>query len=452
MNIRWMPLIVTGALLAAGLAPATEINQDVPAAASAPAPAHLSLDDAISEALAASPGLQAVGSTAAAAESEAKAARRQRWGTLDGVASYNYFSDDIIVRPISRQLLAGGFASLPFDDQQWHYGVVAEVPLYVGGKLSNGIRIATLSSEKSQALLEGTRWQVRFNVISLYAAAQGLNAVDDALARQIAALESTTSHLELMVEAGKRPDVDRLKVVEELEAARADRAAVLANRRKVGALLLSLMGREPTGRVEVDPLPRAMPKLTEPVADLRAGLDEVSTIRQAQFALEQAESRVGVATSEFLPKFVARGNYMVNAGQSLDRNYNTWAVSLGVLVPLFHGGARVEHRAAAKEKRAAAEHALEKAQLDTAAKLEDGLAKLDAAHIAVHAAEARVAAGTEAARIEQIRYDTGASTIEDLLRARAREQGARADLARARAQALTAGAHINSIVEKEAVL
>jgi len=438
MSFRSIYLLVAGAVLAAGplLAAGT----------------HLSLDDAIAEALAAGPGLQALGSTAEADRREAKAASRRRWGTLDGVASYTYFSDDVIVRPISSQLLAGGFASLPFDDQQLHWGVVAEVPLYLGGKLSNGVKIAKLSAEKSTALLKGTRWQVRFNVISLYSAAQGLDAVDQALERQVSALQTTNSHLELMVSEGKRPDVDRLKVVEELEGARANRAAVRANRLKAATLLLALMGRYPTGHIVVDPLPQTLPGLTETPTDLRASLDQVSTVRQARLTLEQAESGVRLATSEFIPKVVARGNFLVNDGQSLDRTYNTWALSLGVVVPLIHGGARSEHRAAAKERRQAAEHALVKAQLDTAAHLEDALAEFEAAHTAVEAAEARVAAGAEAARIEQIRYDTGAGTIEDLLRARAREEGARSALALARAQALTSGARINSIVEKEAVL
>ena len=131
---------------------------------------------------------------------------------------------------------------MPFDDRQWQWGVVAELPLYLGGKLSNGIRVTELTDEKTAALLEGTRWQVRFNVTSLYAAAESLDAVDAAFERRISALGATESRLELMVAEGKRPDLDRLKVVEELEGARADRAAAQVGRRKAGALLLSLMG------------------------------------------------------------------------------------------------------------------------------------------------------------------------------------------------------------------
>jgi outer membrane protein TolC len=437
MIFRSVLFLLVGAMLAAGQTAAAQV--------------HMSLDETIAEALAGGPGLQAAGSSAEAARLDAKAASRQRWGTLDAVASYNQLQDDVIVRPISAELLAGGFSSLPFDNQQWHWGVVAEVPLYLGGKLSNGIRISKLSAEKSAAILEGTRWQVRFNVTSLYTAAQSLDAIDRALARQISALEATTSSIELMVTEGKRPDLDRLKMIEELEGARANRAAVQANRRKAGATLLSLMGRDPAGGIEVDPLPETLPELTTTPSDLRASIDGTSPVRQAGLELQQADSGVKIATSEYIPRIVAGGNYLVNDGQSLDRSYNTWAVSLGVVVPLFHGGARPEHRAAAKERRNAAEHLVDKTRLDAAARLEDALAEFEAARFAVEAAEARVAVGGEAARIEQIRYDTGAGTVEDLLRARAREEGARSDLARARAQTLTAGARINSIVEREAV-
>jgi outer membrane protein TolC len=274
--------------------------------------------------------------------------------------------------------------------------------------------------------------------------------VGRALDHQIAALESTTTHLELMVAEGKRPEVDRLKVVEELEAARASRAAVASERTRVGALLLSLLGRDPAVGLGVDLLPERLPALVAPPEGLRAELDGASAIRHARLALEQARSGVKVATSEYLPKLVLHGDYMINDGLGLPGTQNTWSVSVGVVLPLLHGGARGEHRAAAREREQAATHALEKARLDAAARLEDALGGLRAAQQAVVAARARVEAGTEVARIEQIRYDAGASTIEDLLRAQAREAEAQAALAGARAGVITAAAHVDSVVEKEA--
>ena len=63
----------------------------------------ISLDDALTEALTSGHGLQALNSTAEAAGHEARAAQRQRWGTLNAVASYRQLQDDVIIRPIDRK-------------------------------------------------------------------------------------------------------------------------------------------------------------------------------------------------------------------------------------------------------------------------------------------------------------------------------------------------------------
>ncbi len=426
--------------------------QEPPAAsAGTAAPTHLSLQDAIHEAMEANPGLNALAHRATAAERDARAAARRRFGEVDAVGWYSRYRDDQIVRPIARELLGGGFGTLPFDRNQLHYGVTFRVPLYLGGKLSSGIAVSRLESERAAALLQGTRWQLRFNVTSLYAAAQTLDLVEQALGRQIAALQKTRKRLDLMVASGKRPEIDRLKVVESLEDARAQREEIRAQRTKVGALLLAVLGRDPSSELEVDPFPERLPDLATPARELRAAMEDTSEVRRARLAAEQASRGVTVARSSFIPSIFAAGNYMQNTAPSIEDPLDTWEVRVGVTVPLFAGGSRVEELHAAREREEAARMAYARTRLEALSRLEDALAAFTAARAKVRAAEARVAAGVEAARIEQIRYDTGAGTIEDLLRARAREEAARAARARARGAVITAGERINSIVEKEAV-
>ena len=420
-------------------------------ATSRSAPARLTLEEALAEARTANRSLKSLGHRRNAARHDAKALARSRWGELGGTFSYSYLNDDQVIRPMSKQLMEFGFLSLPFDRQQLHYGVNYRIPLYLGGRLNNEIKIARLESRKTEALLEGTRWQVRFNVISLYTAAQALDQVLASLDEQLAALEQTRSRLDLMVQQGKRPEVDRLKVVEELEGVKARRAGTAAQRAKVGAMLCSLLGREPTGRLRVDPLPEETPSLDTDRNELRFALQGNSMIRQAQLAIEQGESSVKVARSSFLPKIYAGANYLEHTGATIDRTEETWMAGVTVELPLFVGTSRFQRMDAARERHAAARAALEDAQLKLGAELEDALAQWDAAHANVKSARAQIAAASEAARIEQVRYDTGAGTIEDLLRARAREEGARAALASARGELLTAAARINSLVEQEIV-
>lgn len=410
---------------------------------------HLTLAQAIDEALRANPGLRGSGHQTRAAENEASAASRSRWGGLNAVGSYSYLNDDQIIRPMSSELLAGGFAGAPWDRSQAHYGVSYELPLYLGGKLNNQIQIARLEARKSAELLEGSRWQVRFNVISLYSTAQALDQAEAALDGQIAALTQTKTNLDEMVSLGKRPDVDRLKVVEDLEAAKSDRAGVGADRRRIAALLLSVLGRDPAGDVTVDGQ-LATPAPIDNASSLLPGVvNNNSVIRTANLSAEQASRGVKVARSEFLPKVYAGANYLENTGTTIHRDEETWGATVSVSLPLFEWGSRFSKLKAARARQDAAMEALRQTQLQTEAAWQDALAKFTAAQTNADAAEARVAAGTEAARIEQVRYDTGASTIEDLLRARSREEAARAALASARANLVISAARINTIAEKE---
>ena len=424
----------------------------VGASTNAPPAVHLALSEAIQAALKRNPGLKAAGHQASAATHDASATARGRWGELDSTASYSYFNNHLILAPMYQELLANGLSGLPFDRSQAQYGFVYQFPLYLGGKLNNQIRIARLESRKAEALLEGNRWQVRFNVVSLYSTAQALDQVLASLDAELAALRHTKATLDDMVQLGKRPEVDRLKVVDELEGVNGQRAGAQADRVKVGALLLSVLGRDPAAGVTVDPLAEKSPESAPgEVPGLGAQAESNSAVRGARLAAEQAERGVTVARSDFLPKVYAGASYQDYTGTAIDRSLDIWAATVSVKLPLFEGNARFQRLDAARQRQAAAREALREAQLKVQAELQEALARLDAARTNFTAARAQVAAATEAARIEQVRYDTGASTIEDLLRARAREEGAKAAVASAQAGLVIAGERINTVVEKEVI-
>jgi outer membrane protein TolC len=437
--------------LALGLAPGARPAEQEPSPPSAPPSKadHLSLAETVAEAWRANPGLKALAHRTEAARRDAAATTGTRWGELNLIGSVSRLNDDQILRPMSSQLLVGGMPGLPFDRDQLHYGAVYELPLYVGGRLVNQIKIARLEAQKSALLLEGTRWQVRFNAISLYTACQALDGMQAALDEQIAALERTSARLDEMVTSGKRPELDWLKAAEELAGAQAQRAHLTAERIRVTGLLLALLGRDPTGTLTVDSLPEGSVALAVSPDDLKATLAASSAVHAAHLDSEQADRGVSSARGAFLPKVGVSANFLENTGMTIDRSLETWGVSLGVSIPVFDGNTRYQRLAGARERHRAAQEALVQTQLKVAAELQDALARLEAARTGLAFAQAQVAAGGEAARIEQVRYDTGADTIEDLLRALAREQGAKASLAAAQAGLITAGERINSIAEKE---
>ena len=426
------------------------VRADEPLATPPPAPESvLTLAEAVAEALSRAPALEVAAQQEQAAREKATAARRSRWGEIDAVAGYSHYQDDLVVRPISRQLLAGGFAGLPFDRDQWRYGFTLQLPLYLGGRLSASIAVASLQADQAAALLEGSRWQARFNVTSLYAAAQTLEAVAQAVDANLAALGETQAKLDLAVRVGKRPELDRLKVADELADAQARRASTAADAARVRALLLALLGRDPASGLRLEPL-------SQQRAALEAGRDELRTlalaaspVARATLAAEQARQGVRIAQAAYLPSIAGRASYLWNDAPSVAGTLPTWEVAVGVAYPVFTGRARGAQVAATRHGELAAASALTKARLDQEAQLVEALARWDAAGTALEAGAARVAAAREAARIEQIRYDTGAGSIDDLLRARARELSADAALAQARGDGAVAAARLHAVCEKE---
>ena len=444
-TIGWRE-VVAGLLIAVATGAGTRADEPATPTPSAPT---VTLAEAVAEALAQGPALAVASQQEQEARLKATAARRSRWGQLDAVAGYSHYQDDQIVRPISRQILAHGVAGLPFDRDQWRYGFALQVPLYLGGKLSASIAVASLQADQAAALLEGSRWQARFNVTSLYATAQTLDAVAQAIDANRAALDEARRKLELAVRVGKRPELDLLKVTEELADAHARRASTAADAARVRALLLALMGREPAGALRLEPLSRQRAALVTALDELRTLALAASPVARATLAAEQARQGVTIAHAAYLPSVAGRASYLWNDAPSVAGTLPTWELSVGLSWPVFTGRARGAALAAARHGEQAAASALTRARLDQEAQLVEALARWDAAGTVLDAAAARVAAAREAARIEQIRYDTGAGAVDDLLRARAREVAADAALAQARGDVTVAAARLDTVCEKE---
>ena len=441
---------VAAALLIVGVtASGTRADEPPPPQPVTPTTVTLTLAEAVAEALSRAPALEVAAQQEQAARWKAAAARRRRWGEIDAVAGYSHYQDDQTVRPIARQLLADGFAGLPFDRDQWRYGLTLQVPLYLGGRLSASIAVATLQADQATALLGGSRWQARFNATSLYAAAQTLEAVTRAVDANLAALGETRRKLDLAVRLGKRPELDLLKLADEIADSQARRVTAAADGARVRALLLALLGREPAGSLRLEPLGQQRAALEAGRDELRALALAASPVARASLAAAQAREAVRIAHSAFLPSVVGRASYLRNDAPSVASSLATWEISVGVVYPVFTGRARGAELAAARNDEQAAASALKRARLDQEAQLVEALARLDAAGPALDAAVARVTAAREAARIEQIRYDTGAGAIDDILRARARELSADAALAQARGDGVVAAARLNSVCEKE---
>ena len=412
-------------------------------------PAPLTLPQALEQALAASPRILARDRTAQAADLSATAERRTRLGDLYFEGSYNRLNDDQMLRSIARNMLSEGLGGLPLDRNQVHYGLAAEIPLYLGGQLASKIHLSEIRAEMARQLAAGTRWQVRFNVVSLYTGAVAMRATRAALDAELDALTRTRNRIALMVEAGRRPRIDLLEIEEQFQEVTAQRAGAEAGLTRLRALLAATIGTSPRQLPPLAGLAPDPPVLRADPEDLPRCVAAASTLERADLGRQAAEQEIRFARGSLLPHLVAQGDYTVHRAPSVDPSLDTWRATLAVKVPLFAGGSRYARLAAARRARQAAELDFQQLRLRLLARLDDALAAYRAAGDKLTASTARREAADEAARIEEIRYDTGAGTIEDLLRARARQSQAAVASALALAETYTTAARLNTLCEEE---
>jgi len=401
------------------------------AVAPAQAATRLSLPEAEAKAAAANPRLAAARQEAAAAAHAAAASTARRAGSLDLVGAYDRFESPRLVRPMSIDLFtnpAGGFAQLPWDEQQVHYGVSWQLPLLAGGAIREGIRASRLAHSAAESQAVYTRDEVRTAVRATYRDALFARHAVAAAAALREALAKDDADARLAVELGARAPVDAAKVTFALRGAEAQVAALEARARTAQAELAALLGEAlPEDGYDLEEIgaePAALegvdldPALDAALAPALASRADLAAVR-AQAAI--AESRKRLARDAFGPRLGLEARYVRNDAPSVSGALDTHEVSLRLELPLFDGGARRQAVRAADAALAAARERARGKELEVATQLADARGRLAAARAELAAAQEQRALGHRVAQIEKVRLEQGAGKVEDYLVARGQE-------------------------------
>ncbi len=255
-----------------------------------------------------------------------------------------------------------------------------------------------------------------------------------------AAAATVQTARENLAAADRRHEVGLATIADVLQARTALAQAELALQGADGALqgarasLALAMGLAANRPFEVAPDTAALPlrELTESVDSLIARAErERPDLAAARAVARQGEAQVQVARSATRPS--------LTMGTTAGRNYSnapalegqTYALSLGVQIPIFSGLARQYEVVVARENAAAALARAEQARLQAAAQVFTSYHALRTAAQRVTTSVNLLASATQSEQVARGRYAEGVGSMLDVLSA----QGALAD---ARAQAVTA--------------
>ncbi|OPY75545.1 MAG: Toluene efflux pump outer membrane protein TtgI precursor [Syntrophorhabdus sp. PtaU1.Bin153] len=343
----------------------------------------------------------------------AKAERMPRIDFGSGAARYRY------PMPLTPPVISGPFGSgleIPeYDRNIYDAGGSFRLPLFRGGRLYRGVRVAEIRKAMAEDNLASTRQELVYNLSSVFykiAQLDKLLAANEANVRQ---LEAHKQDVEFLLKAGSVPQLDLLKTDVELSHAVENRLLVRNNLESTYELLKTLMGIDDMTK-EISILHQTvsggpLPPLEESVSKALSQRPEYRAVEKKKRIYEE---RVKIAQGKRLPDVYAAGEYVGKAGDAQSYKEN-WYAGVRLSIPVFDGGL------------IAAEVNKEKVELQKVREEERSLKlsitrEVKDAYLAVANAVERIDVGTKAiesarenVRVERLKYQSGAGTATDYL-------------------------------------
>ncbi len=420
-----LPALVTSAL-------------GVPALAQAEMGTDLTLVDAVKQALEKQPALRAANhqvAAAAAGVDQARAGFLPRADFSEGLTR-----SDNPVYAFGSLLNQGRFTQADFAVDRlnhpdaisnWRTNIGGSLPLFMGGRTLLGYQQAELNREAAERGRARVEQEVIFGVVRTYDGVLLAREAQLTVEAAVKTAEANLSAAEARYESGLVVASDALAARVRLARLKEEAIAAANQVRLSDAALNEAMGlpldqaHRITGQLELPPLRYEGLEGLESLAKERR-----PDYHQATLEEQRLEKEVLRAKGALLPTLHAVANYEINNHRFSSEGQDSW--SLGVLLNwnLFSGGldrARIAE-ARANQQRAAAQR--ERFGNAIALEVRDAFLALQTARERVGVARQAVASAEESLRIVQDRYDSGLTTIVELLDSETALTAARTNLTR----------------------
>ena len=387
----------------------------------------LTLKESVRRAVTNNPTMAEARAGVSSAEMSIESANGRNYPRLTLEGSVNQRQDPIPYIPAqSLKIMAH------YSDSYASLGPVLTIPLYQGGQVMNGVRLAEVRKRIQDDNLQLTRNDLIANTIATYNKILQLTALKESSQRAVAALEEQRKNAQRLFDLGRIARVDLLKV-EVQEVNEEQRLLALTEALKNASSTLSTLMGEAVGP-EAEPLQLADKlSVVDIQADFESGLSLAKSNPRFQFyskSVDDADLNRKLAFGKFLPTLNAVAGYQQQFGFNPNYNDGVWYVGATLSLPLFDRTSYADFSREGFQK----ERATQKLRsVENQIRLDLRVAQSSMAESRKRIAATRQAVeqSRESFRIEQEKYNTGAGVMADLLLAQAAEAQAEANFTQA---------------------
>ncbi|MHB1298002.1 MAG: TolC family protein [Gemmatimonadaceae bacterium] len=334
-----------------------------------------------------------------------------------------------------------------------NHGINANLELFDAGRRYFNLKAAQANVDAAEASEITQNFTVALNVKQQYFAVLAARESEGAARKQLEQAEQQLRAATARVAAGAATRSDSLRSSIAVGNARLAMLQAENNLNSANAALSRLVG-------STDILTAQTSDTSETTSiglsdsELMQLAEQGPAVRQSQAATAAAKQSSRAAKTPYLPTITARFGATYN---STVNDFQLWgnseaylySTSISVNFPLFNGLNREEGVVRARIAEDNAQANLRDARLNARQQMVQQLGALRTAEARVQIQQASVQAGEEDLRVQQERYNLGASTLLDLLTSQTTLDQARQALIQARLDARTAKAQIEQLIGRD---
>jgi outer membrane protein TolC len=384
----------------------------------------LTLEGAMERARGETADARALASAIAEADARIRQAEAGFWPRLDVTETVQRGNQPVFVFSSllsQRRFTAANFAipelNHPDPVTNTRTAVALEQRIFDGGLTRLGVRSAKVDRELAMATRDAADQDLAFRAAQAFVRVLQLEATVRATDAAVAAAESDRQRARARRDVGLVTEADVLAVDVHLADMHQRQIAASGDLAVARMQLAESVGLPLTASVvPVRPISRLAAADGNGDSLVREALTTHPRLRQADLQVRRADNARHTARAAFLPTIGVHGGLEFN-GASLGAQQSSWVIGAEVRVNVFRGfadSARVTEahhahvRATAERERAA-----QRIEVD----VRGAVAQLAAARAREQAGRAALTQARESQRIIRDRYESGLSTVTDVLRA-----------------------------------
>ena len=358
--------------------------------------------------------------------------KADRYGELDAVGSYAHYNLPRTLAPLTPATIGSGEPITTTKDL-FSAGLSYNVPLFTGFAQTKTVEIEHLAKQMAEAKRKLTKEQLIYNIRALYLNALSLEEMLKAQKAYTSALETLTRQIGYEVKLGKKAKIDVLKANASLQGSKTTEEVLKSKIAITKAALSSLVGKEVKSLSSVN---ITMQKKLFSLKKMEEEISDLNKLRVEELSLQKAQKAVSKSKASFFPQVGFSAYLGKNYGEDLQRsewdNETLWQAGLNMKYNLLDFGK--SDIAIQKAKIAKIQASLHKEQtlLNLKKDFTEAIATIEQNYALFLGNKAAQKLSSESEKIEKVRYEHGAATLNDLLLAKSKTEQAKAKVIQSR--------------------